>query len=361
MIPYLFILLLFFIGLKYKTKSNEYVYFVLCGVLLLLLTSLRDVNVGIDTLHYRYEFIDKYERPLEPLWVLFRNGIRTITVDFQLFLTIVAVSTLLPIFLFFKHESKYILLSLFIFYILPSDMGYVMTLNQIRQAFALSIILWFYIVFKQKKWIFSILLGLGAFFIHNTAIIPIVGVLLVQTFDINKRIFIPLLSVLSLLAFSSFNFSQFFSLIEETSLMEIEFIEKKSSYADYLSAEFSLSFFGTILLIGPPIILSILICLNHDKCPKLYAKLYLIGTIFICLFAQVPMIKRYVSYFLVLETVLFPYLWNIPDQKYNKIICKSLIALQVLNFVLYLYFCNKMGLNSIYSREIAPYHFFFEQ
>lgn len=359
MTPYIIVLLLFLLGFSAKKKN---LFFYICSVCMLLIVALRAHVVGVDTETNIYVFenaIGDYH-PTEPLWDAYVMLIRSITAEPQVFLAITAILTLVPLYILIYKKSEYILLSLFIYFILPNDQGYIFIMSGMRQAAAITLVLYMYHCFEKKKWIWVAVLVTAAFFIHNSSIIAFIGVLLVSFIKPNQTMASIMAVVAVLLMGLSFSMKDVFSIIENTNLMQLAFIEDYSSYATYLENEYNLTFFGTLNLVAPLLIMSVLIILNPKVLKTLYAKLYLFGAFFVILFSGVPMISRYFMYFIIPEMYVLPQIYRSKEMRNNKALCLILISYQVVILFLYLYFNNAHGLD--YNiRRVAPYYFFFQK
>ena len=233
-------------------------------------------------------------------------------------------------------------------------------MSGMRQGLALSVILLMYYAYENKKWILMLCFFSAAFFIHNSSIIALIGLLL-ASFVKPGRItgFIVLIGSVIFMGLS-LSMKDVFSVIEGTNLMQLAFIEDYSAYADYLSNEFNLSFVGRINLVLPLVLMSTLILLNPTVLKTFYARIYLLGAILVTMFSAVPMISRYFMYFIISEVYLIPQIYTSKEMKYNKIFCRLLLFYQAVILFLYLYLNNAHGFD--YNvRRVAPYFFFFQR
>ena len=326
-----------------------------------LLVSLRAYVVGPDTVHYIEYFLDaiKDRHPTEPIWDAYVMVFRSLTDNPQLFLSFTAFITFVPLFVFFNKKSEYVLLSLFIYYILPNDQGFVFSMSGMRQALALSLVLWMFHAFENKKWKWVAVLVTTAFLIHNSSIIAFIGILIASYIKPNRAIATVLVIASVFIMGLSFSMKDVFSYIDSTSLMQLAFIEDYSSYATYLDNEYSISFWGVVNLVLPPIIMSTLIILNPKVHNTLYARLYLLGSFLLIIFSGVPMISRYFIYFIMAEVIILPQIYNSNEMKINKLLCNILLLYHSIILFRYLYFDYLHGLD--YDiRRVSPYFFFFE-
>ena len=143
MLPYIIILFLFLFGFLAKNKK---VFFYTCALCMFLIVALRASVVGVDTETNIFVFESSIEdyHITEPLWDGYVMLVRKLTDNPQIFLAITAFLTLLPICFLIYKKSEYALLSLFVYFILPSDQGFIFIMSGMRQGLALSVILLMY-------------------------------------------------------------------------------------------------------------------------------------------------------------------------------------------------------------------------
>ena len=356
MTPYFFVLILFFIGLNARKKKP---FFLLCALCMFLIVALRAYSVGTDTQTYLRWFVYKtYVHDTEPLWDQYMMSFRSITDNTQLFLAFSAGITLIPLFYLIYKKSSYALLSLFVYFILPNDQGYIFTMTGMRQALAATIVMFEFYAYEKKKWIVVPLLAVTAFFVHNSSIIAALGLLIMSFVKINKKIGVILLLISVFLMLVSVSTADIFSLISKSQLINIEFIEDYSSYSTYLEGEYNITFVQTLFLVIPIIMMIILLLQNPKVLETIYARLYIFGGVLLCAMSQVPMISRYYMYFILTEVFLIPEIYRSRENINNKQLCVTLIVMQAVILFWYLYVNYRNGL-SWSVRRVTPYYFFF--
>lgn len=333
----------------------------MCFICMFLLVSLRAWFVGVDTQTYIEYFLDYKTdtHETEPLWQLILNTIKAFTGNVQIFLATTAALILIPLFVLISKRSEYALFSLFIYYILPNDQGFVFVMSGMRQALAITMILWMFYAFENKKWIWVVVLASAAFLTHNSSIIAVLFLIVANLFRPGRKTMVIIVGLGVVLMLLSYTVKDVFSLIENSSLMQIPFIEDYASYSDYLIDDYKMSFMDRVFLIMPPILMTILLLLNPTIMNTLYARLYLFGAIMLIIFSGVPMISRYFMYFILMEIYLLPLLYHSKEYRNNKLLCILLIFVHIIVFLLYLYFNDIRGVD-YNMRRVAPYHFFFE-
>lgn len=361
MIPYIVILFLLLSGLAAKKRNRKKYFWVGCASMFLLV-ALRAWFVGVDTVTYIGYFTgDKVDSHLtEPLWQLYLGIIAALTNNYQIYLATSAALILIPLFVLISKRSEYALFSLLIYFILPNDQGFVFVMSGMRQALATTLILWMYYAFEKKKWIWMTAFGVAAFLTHNSAIVGILG-LIAANFIKPGRTALIIVSIIAVLAMMlSYTVADVFSVIANTDLMQLAFIEDYASYTDYMVGEYTMSFMDRVFLVFPPMLMMLLLILNPIVQKTLYARMYLFGAILLIIFSGVPMISRYFMYFILLEIYLLPQLYYSKEYKNNKLLCVSLIVVHIIVLILYLYFSYIHGVD-FNVRRVAPYHFFFER
>ena len=356
MIPYVFILILFLIGFKTKKKK---LYFFLCALCMLLVVALRAYSVGTDTQNYLRFFRDELITHMtEPLWEVYMLFVRSLTDNGQIFLTTTAALTLVPFFFLIKNKSPYALLSLFVFFILPNEQGYIFTMTGMRQALAATIVMFEFYAYEKRRWIMVALLAVAAFCVHNSSIIASVGLLIMSFVKINRKTGVVLMVVSAILMLVSVSVADVFLLFQNTRLFQLAFMEDYSVYSSYMAAEYRITFVRTLFLVVPVFIMIFLLLQNPKVLETIYARLYFIGGVLLCAMSQAPMVSRYFLYFILTEVFLVPEICNSDSYKYNKSLSVILLVIQTVILFWYLYINYANGLDWT-VRRVTPYYFFF--
>lgn len=163
-----------------KVKSN--LALTMSFFFLLILAGFRTMNVGTDTVHYytnfNYEKSGFREDIKEPLWLLLQGVVIKLDLDFQYFLVVISIFTLLPVYFSIRKESSWPLFSLFVFL---TFYYYFFGFNIMRQCLAASwglIAIAYYreedSFFKNKK---SLLFCLIASLFHTTGVLVFLMIL----------------------------------------------------------------------------------------------------------------------------------------------------------------------------------------
>lgn len=143
-------------------------------IIFFLILSLRHVSIGRDISSYRQyfyafsslDFVDIWKEDMDVLYVLLNWIVGRFTDDFQVFLAVVAVITVLPIAVFYSEDKQYGFLKVVLFMNMST---FVMIFSGLRQSIAISLgIIAFYFV-RKKKPVHFLLTALIAFGFHHTA------------------------------------------------------------------------------------------------------------------------------------------------------------------------------------------------
>jgi len=143
--------------------------------LLIVLLSLRDISIGRDLPNYRYYFLkslhadypDILQEDREHLFFLLMWIVTRFTDNFQIFLAIVAVITVLPAGILYCRDRQYGLLKIALFLNMPT---FIMLFSGLRQAIATSVGLIAYEFVRKKRPGCFLLAALIAFGFHTSAI-----------------------------------------------------------------------------------------------------------------------------------------------------------------------------------------------
>lgn len=146
--------------------------------LLFLLLSLRNETIGRDLANYHNSFIayssldfkDLWSTGTEPLYVLLNWIVGQFTDDFQIFLTIVAAITVLPVAKIYSEDKQYGFLKIVLF---MNMTVFIMMFSGLRQAVAISVSMAAYSFVRKKKPLLFLLFVLIAFGFHHTGFITL--------------------------------------------------------------------------------------------------------------------------------------------------------------------------------------------
>ena len=171
MLPYYLLLLLplitygvFAFILKNKPLANKLSLACFFSVLFLML-ALRSDTVGIDVRGYEYYFhkiaatdwLNLYRCvDVEFGYILFNKIISSVTSEYQIFLAIVALITVLPVAFVYLKDTEYPDISIVLFINMST---FVLMFSGLRQAMAISIGLIVYYIISRKKGFIPILIS----------------------------------------------------------------------------------------------------------------------------------------------------------------------------------------------------------
>ena len=156
-------------------KENEKITAVFFLIFILLL-SLRRKDIGIDLTNYEFyfnkikyfnwsELADYY---LEYGYVLFNKVVSCFSDNFQFFLAVTALISVLPLAMLYCKESENAILSIGIFINLSV---FTMLFSGLRQSLAIAMAVPAYYCVKKKKILLFLLCVLIAFYFHSSAFI----------------------------------------------------------------------------------------------------------------------------------------------------------------------------------------------
>ena len=161
------------IGKDPKTLYNSLIvpaFFFLFFVLL----SLRHESIGRDLMNYKYYFQSYAARDFGDLWSLDGDKLYIVlnwvvgqfTDSFQVFLTVVAAITLLPIAKLYSEDRQYGFLKVILF---MNMSVFIMIFSGLRQSLAIAFGVIAYMYVREKKPLRFLLFALIAFGFHHTA------------------------------------------------------------------------------------------------------------------------------------------------------------------------------------------------
>ena len=191
------------------TKPTKKFFLIYVCMVLIIISAIRSVDVGNDTLQYWRAFTRISELPVKDLWttryepgfVILCYLLGLISDNPQILLVVTSFIIFIPFFIFFYRNSEDVVLSSYLFVSLSMFGLY---LSMMRQAIAIAIILmgleFFY---KKKKYFIFFLFCLLAWQFHNSALIASVILLypLIRKWTIKKiGVAIALIPVIFVLA-----------------------------------------------------------------------------------------------------------------------------------------------------------------
>lgn len=179
MTPYIILLIIpviFSLSRSHSKRNNAILaYF----IVLLLILSLRSINVGTDLVSYsptfrslvNAEWIQVPEIVREVGYGYLNKIIGYLTTDFQVFLSIVAVIIIIPLYFLYRESNNWNYLKVVIFMNMAT---FSMMFSGLRQAIAISLgVCAYYALIGKKLWLYFLIIA-AAYFIHHSAVILIV-------------------------------------------------------------------------------------------------------------------------------------------------------------------------------------------
>lgn len=157
---------------KWKANITMMVYFIMLCIIL----SCRNVEIGNDTIPYMHTFYQISSAPWHNLdlfvreigYGIFNKIVSYFTSDFQIFLAFNAVIITVPLYYLFKSPNRNNYLKITIFMNMAI---FPMIFSGLRQTIAISLGIWaFFALLNKKQWIFFLLVFIGYYF-HHSAII----------------------------------------------------------------------------------------------------------------------------------------------------------------------------------------------
>ncbi len=159
-------------------QTKHKVPMIIFFLILLAILMLRHQDIGIDLKNYlasfsaikRIPFNKMFERfeYYEKGYVLLMKIIARITSNKQIFISIIALISLVPIAVMYSKNSENALLTISLFLLLPN---YTMLFSGLRQVIAIALVVVSYKFVKEKKLLWFLVIVLIAFFFHKSAFI----------------------------------------------------------------------------------------------------------------------------------------------------------------------------------------------
>lgn len=179
-----------FLGLLLSIFTRKYnnSLFILFSITLLLLGCFRAQYIGTDTAHGYKTMFSYFEHGydvsyLDKGWILVNKISVALKLGYQGVLAIAELLCVCPVIYVINKVSKNKCLSLFIYY---ASFIYLHSYNIIRQCIAMSFCLLVFYFFINKKYVYSIVFMICAFFFHKTSLI-FLAVFIFMKLKINLR------------------------------------------------------------------------------------------------------------------------------------------------------------------------------
>lgn len=314
----IFFILLIFTFVEVIRKEVNHYYFKAVFLTMTFMLIFR-YGQGPDYLVYEYEYtkILLHEDLLNFIatkgdylfWIAFA-GFRYLNVPFEVLIGVSGLFSMWCLYRFINKHSKYKFISIFVFY----SLYYVYFDSILRQAIALSIFMLFildYII--KERYYKAILITILASLFHQSAIIILVGILLIKNNNIKYKYILYLSAFVFLVNLTGIG----------NQLVNILPSFLKSRMMFYVNSRGSmLSFFNRIFMYVVVIILYVvnirLQSLSQND--KVLVRLYSLSLLIYCMFFNLSLVaSRLDVYFRILEIVIIPNLvWGLKKtNKYN--------------------------------------------
>ena len=345
MVPYIiFYFIIFLISFKIEKKWN-----ILDFINLLILIVYSGIRYGIGTDYFLYENIYKHSYDLS-LMATNRTGIGFSYLcnffykcgfSYQQLIFIFSTITILCFYSFFKKHSSKPGLAILLFVSLGF---YTSSFNGFRQMMSLSILLWCFSLFEQKKYIKSILLAIITFFIHSSSLFGIllyIFIYILRNKQFNFILFYGISIVLSL----------FYNIIFPKIIM---LFEQYAGYIDYNSTPG----IGTYLVVLFYLFITIFIILKNknallknNKNDNFIINILIIGNIVMLFQLKNWLFARIAVYCTIFVPILLSDYYEYINLKNNK---SMSLLFYIFIFVYYLMYIYSFG-------GVVPYRTIFEQ
>lgn len=323
--------------------------------------------VGADTWNYvRYltgerNFYNDDTRPLEPLFVLYRDIMCQITNSRFVIMLVNTIITFAPLYYITKKYSYNPPLTILLFYILESLLVYFVGLRQVMALSALYVGLIYCLEVRGKivmKVVMIICFAIIAYLLHTSAVIyAIIIFLSLIPLKLNRSFCVALIVGSSIfgIVLEKFNVLETFSLLLEISFSSVERLN------GYLMDEIKETENVVILLRLSSVALISYLFMDKDKLSHPFSKIFLIVVVIYNLFYSVPMIHRICNPLYFFGAVCFT--WIKGKNYYLR--PKQKRAINIILFLLIIYYTRSQVINLWHvdlnsDGRMNPYYFIFQ-
>lgn len=372
-----YLILLFLTYKTWERKNNKLAWIAI--ILTFVFIGFRAPVVGADTWNYvRYLTGERYfynydPRPLEPLFVFYREIVRSLTSSRFVVMLLNTIFSMTPVLYLIKKYSYNVPLSLLLFFYLGCIQVYFVGL---RQILGLSFVFWALLYVEDRMEacqlkdtrnhtirfcyygiVFALSITIGYYF--HTSII-IYGFVFFFSFMIplrSRTIMIILISSTAVIGFllEKYNVLSILHYMSAYDMDSIERISYNFEREDLREKKALLSLFR--LSITGVIAVSYM---NKEKINHIYTKIFLFGILLYNLFYAVPMSIRLVPVLTVFGCVVFTWIFDGSYKNNSKRVCVKIFSFV---FVLYLTYSNFRGLyqwDPDNDTRMHPYYFVFQ-
>lgn len=327
MLPYIFIMgFNFILSTLLKVNRNQRgrdLYFFLMGIVLILVSGLRSIDIGVDTMQFCTNFVRvaHCSSLLEALlatryetgFVLFCYVLSRITSNYQILILSSSIIITVSVLKFIKKNSCNVSMSVYI-YIAMNFFG--MYMNVMRQALAISIFLWTYDLFYKEKKYFKYIVGIViASTFHSSALVLLVLPFISKISFKTKSMLFMCGITLMLLIFAR-------PIVTQVALL--------TGYAGYLTKAnyFGSNYFGAFFLFLANSIV-FLFCFIQKDCldeqQMEWLKISFVSLMLTLCTMQISIVGRIAEYFNVFGIVLVPNVLRLSKKIKNRIFVKTLL------------------------------------
>lgn len=326
-------------------KRNEFqlnISLLIIAVLLIILGSLRGLNVGNDLASYSAYYSSNYYYNIESGFVFLSKMFYILGFDFRFFLLVCQSLIVLPVFFIIYKYSKIKWLSVFMYQVLYL---YANSFNIIRQSIAMSLVLYAVIKYIEES------KTLKFNFKSLTKFLLII--LISSQFHISSLVFIP---IPLLLKPSFLKLRTLVILIGGFGTLLL--FHKK--IIQILLSLFNREYYGNLLIeFGPVTIFMVLFFIfsiyifSNKKSHNIYVSSFynvsLISLLIVTLGVWIPNYARLIMYYYLLTVLMVPNIIAFPLTKKNKILFVLFLMMLLIFYLMQLYFSDYGG--------VEPYNF----
>lgn len=294
-----------------------------------LIASLRDISVGWDTPTYESYFIEINNfnllvcisvLRLEPLYIALNNIVGSISIDFRIFLCVVACIIYGLIIYRIRRYSRIIWLSCWLFVAFGF---YNFSINILRQSIALAVIIYsFEYIVERRFWKFICCVIIATLF-HYTAIVFIVTYFIYKIPTNPKNFVLLITGVLITIALLLPYF--------------MDIIISFNPYYNQHIGENSNKGYGMMAMLSATSICS-LILLNKkqlNRYDQLWMVMIFLATAFQCFALKISILVRVVYYWQISIIFLFPTILKLTKSSNRLLIGSFVIIVSILYYALY--------------------------
>lgn len=322
-------------------------------IVLIFLLSLRDETIGKDLSNYKYyferisalDFGEIFSSDLEYLYVILMWAVSRFTNSYQIFLTVIAIITVVPMAIIYCEDRQNGFLKLVLFMNMST---FVILFSGVRQSIAITLGLVAYEFVKRKKPLFFLLFTFLAFGFHNSAFMILFFYPLYYVSLRKKHLWFIVPSVLLVAIFNKYIFSAL-SLV-----ISFLFGEKYIATIDKTGAYTSLILFGLFAIFS-------YVFPEEEEMDRetLGLRNFLMMAVIIQCFASIHnLAMRMNYYYIIFIPMLIPKLFKYPKSEFKEVgpIVKAvLVTFFVCYYLFTTYNSCKTGVSSLDTYPYLPF------